>query len=113
MLPRKRTKSQAIIEYAVFTAVFIAALVAMLIYLKRGFQGYFKQNTDRLSSGEQFSSALSSYTQVSRTSSKSRETVSAQGETRNELLKPAITVNEHSMDDFSDKKLKEEELFPE
>jgi predicted hydrocarbon binding protein len=41
-------KAQSILEYAVLTACFIAALVGMQIYLKRGIEGRLKATADDL-----------------------------------------------------------------
>jgi Flp pilus assembly pilin Flp len=112
MMPgRTKLTGQAIIEYSLLAAIFIAAVVAMQIYLKRSFQGYLKQNTDRLSSAKQFSSAWSNYTEVAGSSSKVRETITPQGETRRELLESSLTTTQPYVDNFSDKKLTEENLF--
>ena len=108
---KSKSIGQAIIEYSALIAIFIAALVGMQIYLKRSFGGYFKQNTDRLSGGQQFSPQLSNYTQVIKSSSETREAVTEQGETTNKMLEDSTTQTEPFMDDFSDKKLTEEKLF--
>lgn len=111
MIGRSKSIGQAIIEYSALIAISIAALVVMQIYLKRSFGGYFKQNTDRFSGGQQFSPELSRYTQVTKSSSKTQETVTEQGQTENRMLEDSITQTEPFMDDFSDKKLTEEKLF--
>jgi len=49
---RMKNKGQGILEYALLVACFIAALVAMQIYVKRGFSGRLKQAADSL--GEQY-----------------------------------------------------------
>jgi len=98
-------------EYSVFIAVFIAALVAMQIYLKRSFQGYLKRNTDTVSNTGQFSHALSKYVEVTRSSSLYKDTTTPYGARRIDFLEPDITINEPYVDNFSDKKLTEEELF--
>ena len=41
-------KGQSMIEYAVITACFIAALTVMSVYLKRGLSGMWKDQSDRL-----------------------------------------------------------------
>ena len=48
----QRLKAQSILEYAVFSACFIAALIAMQIYVKRGIEGRLKQSSDDI--GEQY-----------------------------------------------------------
>lgn len=49
----KKHAGQAILEYAVLIACFIAAVVAMNIYIKRGLSGRYKAAIDNL--GEQYS----------------------------------------------------------
>lgn len=49
----KRNKAQGILEYAVFIAVIVAALVGMQIYIKRGMQGRLRQAADEM--GQQYS----------------------------------------------------------
>lgn len=48
----KTIKAQSILEYAVIIAVVVAALLAMQIYVKRSFQGRFRQAADSI--GEQY-----------------------------------------------------------
>lgn len=45
-------KAQATLEYAVLIAVIAGALITMQNYLKRGYQGKMRQNSDQL--GQQF-----------------------------------------------------------
>jgi hypothetical protein len=51
-----RHKAQSTLEFCVFTAVVIAALLAMTIYLKRAVQGKLREAADSV--GEQYSSEL-------------------------------------------------------
>lgn len=46
-------KGQSILEYTLLTACFIAAVVAMQIYVKRGMEGKWRQNMDEF--GTQYS----------------------------------------------------------
>lgn len=109
MMPGK-IKAQTILEYSLLVALFIAAVVATQIYLKRGFQGSLKRSTDTISLGEQFSTSLSNHTMTVKSKAKTKETITPQGEIRTEFLEPEITATT-ALDDFSDKKLTEEELF--
>lgn len=43
-------KAQSTLEYTVVIAVFAAALIAMTTYIKRGFQGNYRQNADQIGS---------------------------------------------------------------
>ncbi len=46
-------RAQTTLEYAILIGVVVAGLIAMQVYLKRGFQGKLKENTDTM--GTQFS----------------------------------------------------------
>jgi hypothetical protein len=50
---QKRKKAQSTLEYAVIIACVVAGLLAMQIYIKRGFQGRFRESADSI--GEQYS----------------------------------------------------------
>ena len=47
-----RTRGQSILEYAFIIICFIAGLIAMQVYIKRGFQGRLRSITNEL--GEQY-----------------------------------------------------------
>jgi len=83
MLRRLRKKSgQSTLEYAIVIAVIVAGLLAMQIYIRRGFQGRLREDADQM--GRQFDPGGGmNYTIESK--SKSRETV-MNGTTRSELL---------------------------
>jgi hypothetical protein len=49
---RNRSKAQSTLEYAILVSVVIAALLAMRTYVKRGFQGHLRKQTDDL--GQQY-----------------------------------------------------------
>ena len=46
-------RAQTTLEYAILIGVVVAGLIAMQVYLKRGFQGKLKENADTM--GTQFS----------------------------------------------------------
>ncbi|MDD5595374.1 MAG: hypothetical protein PHY94_03905 [Candidatus Omnitrophica bacterium] len=48
----RNKRAQATLEYAVLIAVIAGALITMKNYLKRGYQGKMRQNSDQL--GQQF-----------------------------------------------------------
>lgn len=102
-------KGSAILEYGLFIAIFISAVVAMQIYIKRAIAGKFKASTDAI--GEQFSSSLSNYSYTRKITSQSEERVTPEGETVSTLLEPTINIVSPYTDNFSDKKLSEEKLF--
>ncbi len=49
----KKNKAQSSLEYAVVIVCLVAALLAMQIYIKRGFEGRMRQSADSI--GEQYS----------------------------------------------------------
>jgi uncharacterized protein (UPF0333 family) len=49
----KRNKAQTTLEYAILIGVVVAGLIAMQVYLKRGYQGNLKESADSM--GKQFS----------------------------------------------------------
>lgn len=50
-----RDKAQGIMEYALLICIFVAAVVAMQVYLKRSIQGRLKSGADELSGGAFYS----------------------------------------------------------
>ena len=52
-------QGQSTVEYAVMAAVVVGSLLAMQIYMKRGFSGKLREATDRV--GEQFTPASATY----------------------------------------------------
>jgi len=64
-----RNKAQTTLEYAILIGVIIAGLVAMQVYLKRGYQGQLKESADSM--GKQFSPGYTTnnYTTINHTKS--------------------------------------------
>ncbi|MBL7081311.1 MAG: hypothetical protein ISS44_01920 [Candidatus Omnitrophica bacterium] len=85
MRRRCKGKGQSTLEYAILIAVIVAGLIAMQVYLKRGYQGRLRSSVDDI--GEQYSPGYttSEYTTVRESSM--RDTVK-EGVTRSELLEP-------------------------
>lgn len=69
----QNNKAQSTLEYAVLVGVVVAGLLAMQVYLKRGYQGNLKEQADSM--GSQFSPGQTTahYNTTSQTSS--QETV--------------------------------------
>ena len=61
MLKRK-LRGQSTLEYVILAGFVVAALIAMGVYMKRGFQGRLRESTDQI--GQQYSAAntVSQYT---------------------------------------------------
>ncbi|MBM3246502.1 MAG: hypothetical protein FJZ13_04160 [Candidatus Omnitrophica bacterium] len=73
MFIRLNKGAQSTLEYAVIIAVVVAGLVAMQVYIKRGFQGRLRQASDDI--GEQFSPGNTTGTTTTTSSVTSEETV--------------------------------------
>jgi hypothetical protein len=50
--------SQSMLEYAIFLAIIMCALLVMQVYVKRGYQGRLKQDSDSIS-GQHYDSSSS------------------------------------------------------
>ena len=69
----KRNKAQTTLEYAILIGVVVAGLIAMQVYLKRGYQGKLKESADSM--GQQFSPGYTTNQYTITNSSKSKEEV--------------------------------------
>ena len=56
---RAKKKAQSTLEYAILIGVLVAALIAMQVYLKRGYQGKLREGADQMC--EQFSPQHTKY----------------------------------------------------
>jgi hypothetical protein len=50
---KRRMRGQGTLEYVILTGFVVAALIAMGVYMKRGFQGKLRESTDQI--GGQYS----------------------------------------------------------
>jgi len=57
-------KAQSTLEYAIITAVVVASLLAMQIYVKRGLQGRMRSSTDSI--GEQYSAGITTSKKITK-----------------------------------------------
>lgn len=78
---RLNKKAQSTLEYALLIGVIVAGLVAMQLYLKRGYQGKLRENSDQL--GDQYSPSYTTGT-----------TKITKESTTNETLKNKVTRTE-------------------
>lgn len=68
-----KNKAQTTLEYAILIGVIVAGLIAMQVYLKRGWQGKLRDSADNM--GEQFSPKHTSYNYTINSTSNSTETL--------------------------------------
>jgi len=68
-----KERAQSTLEYAVLIGVIVAGLIAMQVYLKRGFQGKLKEGADSM--GEQFSPGYTTSHHTTQSLTKSTETL--------------------------------------
>ncbi|MBU0547988.1 MAG: hypothetical protein KJ710_01085 [Candidatus Omnitrophica bacterium] len=75
----RKIRGQSTLEYVILVGFVVAALIAMGIYMKRGYEGRIKESTDQI--GQQYSAGntTSSYTTISNVAQS--ETVSSGGVT--------------------------------
>ncbi|MBM3250503.1 MAG: class III signal peptide-containing protein [Candidatus Omnitrophica bacterium] len=69
----RKKKGQTTLEYAILIGVVAAALIAMQVYLKRGYQGKLRASADDM--GDQFSPELTTYTFTTNSLTNSNEAV--------------------------------------
>ncbi len=72
-------RGQSTLEYVILIGFVVAALIAMGIYMKRGFEGRLKESTDQV--GQQYSAGNTTGTTTTTTSFAQSEAVAAGGVT--------------------------------
>ncbi|MDP2941489.1 MAG: hypothetical protein Q8N85_04480 [Candidatus Omnitrophota bacterium] len=78
-----KNKAQSTLEYAILIGVIVAGLIAMQVYLKRGWQGKLKESADSM--GTQFSPGHTTSNYTINTFSNSTETVDATRTTNTDI----------------------------
>ena len=68
------SRAQTTLEYAILIGVIVAGLIAMQVYVKRGFQGKLKENADSM--GTQFSPGATTSNYTTHNVTNSSETLS-------------------------------------
>lgn len=76
---KRRIGGQSTLEYVILTGFVVAALIAMGIYMKRGFSGRLRESTDQI--GGQYSAQHTTSHYDTTTTVNQRETVVAGGVT--------------------------------
>lgn len=72
---RRKLRGQSTLEYVILVGFIVAALIAMGVYMKRGFQGRLKESTDQV--GQQYSAGQTTSDYTTRTNVSQTETVNA------------------------------------
>ncbi len=94
---RLNKRAQSTLEYALLIGVIVAGLIAMQMYLKRGYQGKLRESSDQI--GDQYSPEhTTSKTSITKEST-TQETVQNKV-TRTEFVEPEKTnqTNEEKID---------------
>ncbi len=74
---RRSSRGQSTLEYVILLGFVVAALIAMGIYMKRGFQGKLRESTDQI--GEQYSAGNTTSEYTTSTTMQQNEAVSPGG----------------------------------
>jgi Flp pilus assembly pilin Flp len=82
-------RAQSTLEYALLIGVIVAGLIAMQMYLKRGYQGKLRESTDQI--GEQYSPDYTTSKTTITKESTTQETVKDKV-TRTEFVEPEKTT---------------------
>ncbi|MCK9603366.1 MAG: hypothetical protein M0R66_03310 [Candidatus Omnitrophica bacterium] len=82
---RLNKKAQSTLEYALLIGVIVAGLIAMQLYLKRGYQGKLRESSDQI--GEQYSPSYTTGKTSITKESTTKETVQDKV-TRTEFVEP-------------------------
>lgn len=62
---RRNLRGQSTLEYVILAGFVVAALIAMGVYMKRGFQGRLRESTDQI--GQQYSAQHTTSTYTTKT----------------------------------------------
>jgi len=76
-----KKRAQSTLEYAILIGVIVAGLIAMQVYLKRGFQGKLRESADSM--GEQFSPGYTTSNYTTNSFTNSTETLNNEITTTN------------------------------
>jgi len=94
-----RKRAQTTLEYAILIGVIVAGLIAMQVYLKRGFQGKIKEGADTM--GQQFSPGHTTSNYTTNSFTNSTETLSNQITTTNIHLQETNRLGNEAVDKFA------------
>ena len=74
---KRSLRGQSTLEYVILLGFVVAALIAMGVYMKRGFQGKLRESTDQI--GEQYSAGHTTSTYTTTTDMEQNEVVQPGG----------------------------------
>lgn len=95
-----KNRAQTTLEYAILIGVIVAGLIAMQVYLKRGFQGKMKESADSM--GQQFSPGYTEAHYKTNSFTNSTETVDQQQITTTDILRQETNrVGNEQIDKFT------------
>ena len=94
-----KKRAQTTLEYAILIGVIVAGLIAMQVYLKRGFQGKLKEGADTM--GQQFSPGHTVANYKTDSFTNSTETLSNQVTTTDIHLQETNRVGNEAVDKFA------------
>ena len=95
-----KKRAQTTLEYAILIGVIVAGLIAMQVYLKRGFQGKLKEGADTM--GQQFSPGHTTANYTTNTFTNSTETVDNSQITKTDIhLQETNRVGNEAVDKFA------------
>ena len=98
LLKLRHKRGQSTLEYALLIAVIVAGLIAMQVYLKRGYQGRLRESTDEI--GEQYSPGYTTGTTTTASSSTTRDTVANKVTRQDVFQQQQDTTAQESVADF-------------
>jgi len=81
----RKAKGQSTLEYVILIGFVVAALIAMGVYMKRGFQGKLRESTDQI--GEQYSPGHTTGTFTTTVSMSQTEAQASGGKTTTTISK--------------------------
>ncbi|MDO8661643.1 MAG: hypothetical protein Q7K98_00260 [Candidatus Omnitrophota bacterium] len=84
-MSKRNLRGQSTLEYVILAGFVVAALIAMGVYMKRGFQGRLRESTDQV--GQQYSAEHTTSTYTTRTDVAQTETLNASGITTTNITK--------------------------
>ena len=86
---KRNLRGQSTLEYVILAGFVVAALIAMGVYMKRGFQGRLRESTDQI--GQQYSAQHTTSNYTTNTEVAQSETLDTSGVTTTSITKNTQT----------------------